>query len=167
MNAVAPISDGLLSRAWTKERSCEPSSVIRPGPARVYGCADWPAGSSNAWKASVLTVTGMSRVIIRNLADVKVRHVFAAASLVAGRAGPESYGRVLAIVVRADGAAAWITSSQSIVGNRAPLVELDAFQKGSRSLLDSSGQIQAGSLKLRGVDLTWLDGTTPRSYALR
>jgi hypothetical protein len=88
----------------------------------------------------------------------------AAASLAPG---PESYGRVLAIVVRPDGATAWITSSQSIVGNRGPQVELDAFQKGSRSLVDSSAQIQRGSLRLRGVDLTWLDGTMARSYSLR
>jgi hypothetical protein len=107
--------------------------------------------------------TGTSRVIVRSLPDGKVRHVFGAASLTAG---PESYGRVLAIVVRADGATAWITSSQSIAGGRAPQVELDAFQKGSRSLVDSSAQIQTGSLKLRGMDLTWLDGTTARSYSL-
>jgi hypothetical protein len=107
--------------------------------------------------------TGTSRVIVRSLSDGKVRHVFPATSVATG---PESYSRVLAVVLRGDGATAWITSSRSLAGNRAAQVELDAFQQGSRSLVDSSAQIRPRSLKLRGMNLTWTDGTTARSYLL-
>jgi hypothetical protein len=106
--------------------------------------------------------TGTSVVEARDLVRGRVLY---AAQAITGAVGPESYSRVRAVVLAADGACAWIASTSSIVrgGERLEVHTTD----GRRSrLLDSGSGIVATSLRLRGHVVRWRSGSQARSARL-
>jgi hypothetical protein len=109
--------------------------------------------------------TGSSQVIVRNLADGKQLRAEAALT---GPLGPESYVSVDSLVVRADGAVAWIATGGSIVARgRGRTREVHRADATGRAVLDSGTPVDPSSLLLHGLRLTWKRGHATRSAELR
>jgi len=103
--------------------------------------------------------TGIASVPVRRLSDGKRLSWYSA---VTGSVGPESFESVDSIVVKRDGAVAWIATLSSIIGH-GTRIQVHA----NRKLLDSSVSIKTGSLRLHGSTLSWRDGDLTRSATLR
>ena len=104
-----------------------------------------------------------SEVVVRNLAGGHRLHRAAASAVVA----PESFQSVDSIVVRADGAVAWISRSSSIVEHRSPALQVWRIDARGQSLLDSGGSIVGGSLARSGSLVSWRNGPATRTATLR
>lgn len=107
--------------------------------------------------------TGAGSLVVRRLSDGRQLGVFEAIS---GPVGPESYRSVGSVVVKADGAVAWIGVASSIISHRRT-IEVHEADAGGRRVLDSSAGIRIDSLRLRGSALTWTDGGRTRSASLQ
>jgi hypothetical protein len=126
------------------------------GPASV-------AGAIAAYGAETCGVdTGSSQVIVRRLSDGHVLDMEPAMTL---PLGPESYVTVGAIVVKANGSAAWIANASSIV-HRSRRHEVRRSDTAGRARLDSGSGINPSSLRLRGSSLSWRHGAATRSALL-
>jgi hypothetical protein len=153
----------------------------------VYGCSDrsgritrlGPAGSCVGTGSYVGLVAlaektvaydvhhcgvdfGFTQVLVRRLSDGAQLGSFAATEK---SLGPESTNAVSSLVVKPDGAAAWIGAGQSIISPRRD-AEVRTGHGTRRKLLDSGLQIKTGSLRLHGSRLTWMHGHTTRSARL-
>jgi hypothetical protein len=106
--------------------------------------------------------TGSTQVMVRRLTDGKLLHGAPATSSVAG---PESYQSVSALVLKPDGAVAWIGQSNSI-GGRGHGVEVHRFDTRGQSVLDRGSGIGPSSLRLRGSVLSWTNSGRRRSATL-
>jgi hypothetical protein len=78
---------------------------------------------------------------------------------------PESYVTVGAIVVKANGSAAWIADGSSII-RHSRRQEVRRSDTGGRARLDSGSGINSSSLVLRGSNLSWTHGAATRSAPL-
>jgi hypothetical protein len=101
-------------------------------------------------------------VIVRRLSDGHVLHSRSATESVPGA---ESFQSVGSIVVRGDGAVAWIGSSESIATHRS-ITQVLEQAGGTVRRLDQGSTIHPGSLTLRGSTLRWRDGRGRRSASL-
>jgi hypothetical protein len=108
--------------------------------------------------------TVLAQVIVRNLADGKKAH---AAPAITSTHLPESFDSVDSIVVRSDGAAAWIAQVSSVIGHGSAVFEVHRADARGQSLLDASRSIGPRSLQLDGSTLSWRDGGRTRSATLR
>jgi hypothetical protein len=99
--------------------------------------------------------TCSSSVSVLRLPDDKQLHSYAA---ITGSIAPESFQSVNAIVVKSDGAVAWIATASSIISHGSR-IEVHA----NKRLLDSGASIVRSSLRLHGSTLTWRDGSTERA----
>jgi hypothetical protein len=106
--------------------------------------------------------TGQGSVLVRRLSDGAMLHDDAAT---VGRLGPESYSSVAAIVVKGDGAVAWVGMGASII-HHSRLLEVHKLDGGGSRLLDSGAGIDPRSLRLHGSALTWRDAKQTRSATL-
>lgn len=106
---------------------------------------------------------GTTSVIVRRLSDGRRLVDDGANSL---PLGAESYQSVDSLVLRADGDVAWIAVGSSIVGHTR-VVEVHVQDGTGNHLLDSGAAVRTGSLRLRGVKLTWLHGRKLHSATLR
>jgi hypothetical protein len=102
---------------------------------------------------------GFTVVVVRRLSDGKR---LAGYDAVSGPGLVESYQSIGSIVVKRDGSVAWIGSEHSIIG-QGSRIEVDAVQRGKRSMLDSGSGIVASSLRLSLSTLSWRHGTTTRT----
>ncbi len=103
--------------------------------------------------------TGSTMVVVRRLDDGAVVRSAPATS----RPGPEGYQLVGSLVLRADGATAWIASARSL-GRGVSIVEVWRLSRtGVLTRLDSGGAIAVGSLRLAGSTLRWRHGTAVKS----
>ena len=106
--------------------------------------------------------TGSTLVIVRRLDDGALVRSAPASS----PPGPEGYQLVGSLVLRADGAAAWIASGRSL-GRRVSIVEVWRLSRtGTLTRLDSGGAIVVGSLRLEGATLHWHHGAAVKSARL-
>jgi hypothetical protein len=107
--------------------------------------------------------TGTARVVVRRLTDgVVLREASATARV----PGAESYQSVGALVVKPDGAVAWIGDGHSIIG-RGSVVEVHRYDRRGQAELDHGSGIVSGSLRLHGSQLTWTNSGRLRSATLR
>lgn len=121
------------------------------------------AGSFAAYGLTTCgTDTAHSQVLVRNLANGKL---LVGDYAISGGVPPESFERVNAIVLKRDGAVAWLAGLGSIGlhGNRFEVVRVD---RRGQALLDSGPRIAANSLRLQGSTVTWTDGGRTRSATL-
>ena len=106
--------------------------------------------------------TGFTEVVVLRLTDGTVLHEPAATS----PAGPESYQSVDSLVLRPDGAVAWIGTGSSL-GTGARLTEVRRLDRRGEALLDAGSAVRTRSLRLRGSQLSWLHGAARRTATLR
>ncbi len=161
------------------------ASVYSSGKS-VYGCSDqthkrWKlgqsktclgaplvqavklAGSLAAYGAKTCGVdTGTAAVVVRRLTDGKQLFTGRATT---GFTGVESYQSVQSLVLKSDGAVAWIGTSRQIFSTRSA-VEVHAVSHARQSLLDSGTAIAPGSLRLSGSKLSWKHGAAERTATL-
>ena len=105
--------------------------------------------------------TVSSEVVVRRLTDGATLANLPSIRLV----GAESFESVQSIVVKADGAVAWIASVTSILSHR-DRFEVHSARGSSDSLLDSGPGIAPTSLRLNGSALSWRHGTATRRATL-
>jgi len=123
------------------------------------------AGSDVAYGLATFGVdTGRTGVVVRRLTDGTQLADFA--STQAGVV--EGFQSIGSLVVKRDGAVAWIGVERSIVGSR-QVVEVHGAPAGASTdrLLGSGAQIAPSSLRLHGSTLTWRDGGATRHATLR
>ena len=105
--------------------------------------------------------TGSTLVVVRRLTDGQQLHSSPAAAPV----GPESYETVTSLVLKGDGAVAWIATVMSI-GNHRAAVEVWRSDRHGTTRLDSRADTRPRSLRLRGSTLRWRDGTQTHTAVL-
>jgi hypothetical protein len=134
---------------------------MRPGQPRAGKLA--LAGVLVAYGETMSGVdTASAQVIVRRLDNGRTLRGLAAMSQ---PVGPESFQSVDSIVVKADGAVAWIAVAHSIIRQSAQ-TEVDRADQRGRSTLDTGSGIDSSSLRLRGSSLTWRHGGGTRSARL-
>jgi hypothetical protein len=106
--------------------------------------------------------TGTSEVVVRRLSDGRKLKTLAAFT---GTVGPESFQEVRSIVLRSDGAIAWIAQANSII-RRSQATEVHRADRRGQATLDSGAAVRPTSLRLHGTRITWRDGTATRSATL-
>jgi hypothetical protein len=106
--------------------------------------------------------TGNTAVIVRRLSDGKTLRSAAATS----PPGVESFQSVGSLVLKRDGAVAWIGLGSSIGLHNHKTEVYKADSHGSVQLLDAGGAIRSGSLVLNGSRLSWKHGDTVRHATL-
>jgi hypothetical protein len=81
---------------------------------------------------------------------------------------PQSIQSVTWIVVKADGAVAWIGYANATLAADASITETEvhAYDEQGHRMLDSGLAIGLHSLRLHGSKLTWTDGGTTRTATL-
>jgi hypothetical protein len=129
----------------------------RVGPVALAG-VDAAYGQSTS---GVDTTT--ASVIVRRLSDGRQLQRQPAASRTVG---PEFVQSVASIVVKPDGAVAWIATASSIIRRGSSDVEVDRIDARGRGLLDSGAAIDQRSLRLAGSRLTWRHGQSARAATL-
>jgi hypothetical protein len=133
----------------------------RLGQARITRVA--LAGTVTAYAVTRSGVdTSMAQVIIRRLDNGRTLHSLGA---VAQPIGPESFQRVGSLVVKADGAAAWIASASSIVRHGME-VEVDRVDRRGERTLDGGPDIKPASLRLHASRLSWRHASAARMATL-
>jgi hypothetical protein len=105
--------------------------------------------------------TGFTEVIVRRLTNGARLHSLAATS----PPGAESFQSVDSLVLKADGAVAWIGTGSSIVGHR-KLVEVRKADRAGEALLDSGSTVGSRSLRLHRSTLSWKHGAATRTATL-
>jgi hypothetical protein len=105
--------------------------------------------------------TGSTTVEVRQVASGRLQFTHQAGAV----AGPESYTSVGSIVVRSNGALAWIAQSHSIVAHRNATEVLARAGSGVRILGQGAG-IDPASLRLAGSRVSWRQSGTRRSATL-
>jgi len=104
-----------------------------------------------------------SEVVVRNLASGQRIHRASASTFVAA----ESFQSVDSIVVRADGAVAWISQASSIISHQTPTFQVWRIDARGKSLLDSGSSIVSRSLRRSGSLVSWRSGSSTRTATLR
>lgn len=106
--------------------------------------------------------TGNTEVIVRRMSDGKTLRSAAATS----PPGVESFQSVGSLVLKRDGAVAWIGRGSSIGLHTHKTEVYKADRHGSVQLLDAGVAIRSGSLVLNGSRLSWKHGDTLRHATL-
>jgi hypothetical protein len=121
------------------------------------------AGVDAGYSETLMGVDTLSaEVVVRRLDDGRTIHT---ASATTKPLGPEFFQSVLAIVVKADGAVAWVATGGSII-RHGKETELDRIDKRGETTLDGGAGIDARSLRLNGSRLSWRHGVATRSATL-
>ncbi len=105
-----------------------------------------------------------SQVMVRSLADGKQLH---AAPAITTTHLPESFVSVDSIVVKADGAVAWIAQTSSVVSHGTVVLEVHRIDARGQSLLAAGHSIRPRSLKLSGSTVSWRVGSATHTAVLR
>jgi hypothetical protein len=107
--------------------------------------------------------TVSSAVVVRDLRSGRQLRALPASTSIR----VESFQVVESLVVKSDGAVAWISEVSSIIGRGSAQLEVQRADAGGHAVLESGRSIRTRSLRLRGSTLTWRDGSGTRSATLR
>jgi hypothetical protein len=106
---------------------------------------------------------GLSNVVVRRLTDgVQLRSLPATTRPL----GPESYQSVASLVLKSDGAVAWIGAASSII-RRGSYAEVHRADRRGQALLDSGAAIDPRSLRLHGSTFSWRHADFTRGSSLQ
>lgn len=103
-------------------------------------------------------------VIVERLSDGKQLHNSSATTK---PLGPEFFQSIESIVVRSDGAVAWVANAGSIISGRPAEVEVTRADSRGQLLLDTGAGIDPRSLRLHNSTVIWRHGSATRSATLR
>lgn len=106
--------------------------------------------------------TGSAVVIVERLSTGRKLRSLPATT---GQRAPESYQQVGSLVVRSDGAVAWIGTASSIV-RHSRSIEVQRADRRGLAQLDSGLALAPRSLRLRGTILSWRHADLVRSASL-
>jgi hypothetical protein len=106
--------------------------------------------------------TATATVIVRRLTDGKQLSSNPATS----PPGVEAFQRVDSLVLKRDGAVAWIGDGSSIAGPGRRVVEVRKLDKHGLSVLDSGAAVHTDSLRLHHSTLRWRHGAHTRTATL-
>jgi hypothetical protein len=106
--------------------------------------------------------SGTAQAVVRRLTDGAVLRTAVATS---SFPGPESYQSLGGIVVKADGAVAWIGEARSIIG-RGEVIEVHRYDSRGRAELDHGPGIALASLRLHRSQLSWKHAGHTRTATL-
>jgi len=149
-------------------RSHEIGSAPPPpegGPGGESGVLDPTlAGTVVAYAKTVFYATGPSRrlVVVRDLRTGRVLHEVPDGTPVKPEPGSVGNGTVVALVVKSDGAVAWIVGTDAEEG----VYQVHALDESGSRVLATRDDIVPGSLALAGSTLYWTQGGQPRSATL-
>jgi hypothetical protein len=147
-------SHGVMTYTLGRSENCNVS--VRVAPVTV-------TGNLAAYGAEQCGIDfGTTSVIVRRLTDGKQL----ADSPATSPPGVESFQHVDSLVLKRDGAVAWIGDGSSIVGHGRRVVEVRKLDKQGLSVLDSGAGVHTGSLRLHRSTLRWHDGTQTRTATL-
>jgi hypothetical protein len=133
-----------------------------PGSAQLGPFA--LAGAVAAYASRTCGVdTATSQVVVRRLSGGGA--LLSSNPALDTSSGVESFESVGSIVVRSDGAVAWIGSSSSVATHQS-ITEVLAYSGGALRRLDQGPSIRDASLALHGSILTWEDGAARQSAPL-
>jgi len=153
--SVAKGKDFRLGHATRSIAEARVSPVAVVGELAAYGLARFGVD------------TGRTSVVVRRLTDGAQLNEFAATQAV----GAESFQSVGSIVVRPDGAVAWIATNYSIIGGGHGTVEVHAADSRGNRVLDRAPshpeRIDPTSLHLVGSTLAWTDAGVTHHALLR
>jgi hypothetical protein len=150
------------SMTGTRSYRLGDATIFRPGDPRVGQVA--VAGEIAAFALTEFGIdTGSAQVTVTRLRDGKLLRSVRATTRPLGVEATQS---VVSIVVKADGAVAWIGEGHSIINHHNDDVEVHAFDRQRDRLLDSGKGVDPTSLRLHGSKLTWKDSGDPRSATL-
>lgn len=125
-----------------------------------------PVAVAGRYAGYALTTFGIdtvsAEVIVRDLRSGRQLRALAPTTSVL----PESIQAVDSIVVKADGAVAWISQAASIVRRGSGKLEVQRADLRGQALLDSGTSIDSKSLRLNGSTLTWRHGSNTRTATL-
>jgi hypothetical protein len=107
--------------------------------------------------------TGFTEVVVRRFSDGKTLRSDPA---ITGKLGVEAHSAVDSLVLKPDGAVAWIATGSSIIRNGNPRREVHKADRAGPALLDSGLSVRPSSLRLRGSTVMWKHGTAVRSTTL-
>jgi hypothetical protein len=145
------------SKSYTLGRAARSITAPRVGPVVV-------AGQVAAYGLTRFGVdTADSQVVVRRLSDGK-QLASAPATATSPVEGIQSVG---SIVLKTDGAVAWIGDARSLVSRLGAVVEVRRIDKRGAALLDSGTEVKPGSVRLRGSTLSWLHGGATRHASLQ
>jgi hypothetical protein len=106
--------------------------------------------------------TGWTTVTVRRLSDGKVLSSHPATT----QEGVESHQTVGSLVLKADGAVAWVATADSI-GPPRFVRQVERADRRGFSVLDSGSSVGASSLILSGSTISWRHGSATRRASLR
>jgi hypothetical protein len=196
-SAASDATSTATQRTGTHAASCGPRGALTLASSRlarayalhgnVYGCAvgrhrSYLLGASmrtiREGRVSTIAVAGTdagyalirygvdtvsSAVVVRDLRSGRQLRALPANTSVP----PESLQTVDSLVLKPDGAVAWIAKAISIIGRGGAVLEVQRADARGQALLESGRSIRSRSLRLRGSTLTWRDATGTRSATLR
>jgi hypothetical protein len=137
------------------------SSRTHPSHERVGPIA--LAGRDAAYGRALQGVDTLSmEVIVRRLDNGRTVHDVNA---VKGPLGPEFFESVDALVVKADGAVAWMANGGSILAQESQ-TQVNRIDRRGEATLDSTAANVIRSLRLRGSRLSWRHGNALRTSIL-
>jgi hypothetical protein len=187
-STTAPAGAGAANCGPARARTLAASSVARVYSlgGMAYGCSLGAAKSYNLGQrrtclgaplVAPVTVTGdlaayglescgvdtgFTQVIVRRLTDGKQLRSSPATT---GLLGPESYQSVDSLVLKGDGAVAWIGIGYSIIASHRD-IEVQKTDAHGQRRLDSGSAVKLGSLQLHHSTLIWKHGRATRSATL-
>jgi hypothetical protein len=124
--------------------------VVLAGPFAAYGVT------------TCGTDTAHSQVLVRNLDNGKL---VMSDNAISGGVPPESFQGVKTVVIKPDGAVAWLTGfgAVGLSGSHYQVVRVD---RRGHAVLDTGTGIGPESLRLQGSTVSWTDGGRTRSATL-
>jgi hypothetical protein len=129
----------------------------RVGPVALAG-ADAAYGLTHS---GVDTLT--AQVVVRRLDTGRVLRRLAGTT---GTQPPEAFQSVKSVVVKADGAVAWIAAGGSIIRPHSNTEEVDRSDRRGEATLERSTKLDLKSLRVEGSRLSWREGNAVRSATL-
>jgi hypothetical protein len=137
--------------------------AVALSPGRAHVVAVHVAGRIAGYALLTFGVdTGVATVNVRRLTTGKIIVQRPATT----RVGVEAFQSVDSLVLKSDGAVAWIATASSI-GAPKFIRQVESFDGRAFRRLDSGPDVVASSLKLRGSRLSWRHGAFTRTATLR
>jgi hypothetical protein len=148
--AVGHATKYLLGASGRSPRATGVGPVVVAGDVAAYGLT----------RSGVDTVS--AQMVVRRLTD----GAQLASAAATARTPVEAAQSVDSLVVKSDGAVAWVGDAHSVFAPRGTDIEVHKIDRHGATLLDSGPTVSLTSLRLRGSNLSWKHGGAIRRATL-